>query len=241
MLERRQQTRFHPGAILQATLSPNPAAVMENGHTELRGRVEDVSSRGFKVQLPEALCRGLKQGQSIKGELHSEGGSRAWNGCITHLNPRSGGISVGIALESRHDDPAPLKETVEQVIQDPKTGGISLRRLGDKVQLEVIGHLSLPLSRDFLHLVRGGSLAAIDLNQCKGMDSAGLGMLCIAADARIPLINAHGVVKELLEVARIPLEKNRPQPPAVAKPIRIGSTAKTQGSNAPSSLAAHKQ
>lgn len=241
MLERRQQTRFHPGATLQATLLPDPAAVMENGHTELRGRVEDVSSRGFKVQLPEALCRGLKQGQSIKGELHTEGGSRSWSGNITHLNPRSGGISVGIALETRYDDPAPLRETVELVIQDPKTGGISLRRQGDKLQLDVIGHLSLPLSRDFLHLVRGGSLAAIDLNQCKGMDSAGLGMLCIAADARIPLINAHGVVKDLLEVARIPLNQDQPRHPASTNPIRVSSPAKPRERNISSVSPALKQ
>ena len=223
MLERRQQTRFHPGTSLSASIHGTPA----NEHDEVRGQVEDVSSRGFKVLLPENCCSHLKPGQPLRGMLHTEGGSRNWSGCVTHLVPRSGGISVGIALQTDFSDPTPLRETLEEVVQDPKTGGINLKRQGNDVVLNVIGHLSLVLSRDFLHLVRGGTLSAIDLSQCKGMDSAGLGMLCIAAEARIPLVNAVGVVKELLDVARI-AQETRPAPghhSVTSNPIRISGSA----------------
>lgn len=223
MLERRQQTRFHPGSSLSASIHGSK----EDGRSELRGQVEDVSSRGFKLLLPEQSCLHMQPGQQLKGMLHTEGGSRAWTGSITHLRPRSGGISVGIALETDYADPAPLREALEEVVQDPKTGGINLKRQGNDVILNVIGHLSLVLSRDFLHLVRGGTLAAIDLSQCKGMDSAGLGMLCIAAEARIPLVNAVGVVKELLDVARI-AQGSRAAPghhSVTSNPIRLSESA----------------
>lgn len=218
MLERRQQPRFHPGTALSATLKLEPVpqrtgamAPSVNSADPTRGRVEDVSSRGFKLILAEHLCQHLRQGQIISGILHMEGGDKAWQGNITHLHARSGGMSIGVALQSG-DSTNPLKETVEQVVRDPKTGGISLRRQGDRILLDVIGHLSLALSRDFLHLIRSGTLNAINLNQCKGMDSAGLGMLCIAVDARIPLINANGIVRDLLEVARIPTHQEAESP-----------------------------
>lgn len=222
MLERRQQTRFHPGTTLSVTFHPEG----QTGHEGLHGQVEDVSSKGFKVLMPEHFCRGLMMGQTLKGTLHSEDNNRAWVGNITHLHPRTGGISVGIALTTNYADPAPLKETIEQVVQNPKTGGITLRRVGDNLILDVIGYLSLALGRDFLHLVRGSSLAAIDLSQCKGMDSAGLGMLCIATDAHIPLINTHGAVKELLDVARIPLAQatSSAATPITSNPIRASRT-----------------
>ncbi|WP_303785633.1 PilZ domain-containing protein [Azovibrio restrictus] len=223
MLERRQQIRFHPGTPLSASIHGTPS----HGHVEVRGQVEDVSSRGFKVLLPEACCAHLKPGERLQGMLHTEGGSRKWNGKITHMVPRSGGISVGIALHTDFSDTAPLRETLEEVVQDPKTGGINLKRQGNDVILNVIGHLSLVLSRDFLHLVRSGTLAAIDLSQCKGMDSAGLGMLCIAAEARIPLVNAMGVVKELLDVARIPQGNRTPSGHSgvTSNPIRLSQSA----------------
>ncbi|MCX8145188.1 MAG: STAS domain-containing protein [Azovibrio sp.] len=201
MLERRQHIRFHPGTRLSATIHGSLAGAQD----EICGPVEDVSSRGFKVLLPEHRCSHLKPGQTIRGRLHSESGSRDWSGCITHLVPRNGSIGIGIVLESAPAHTAPLQDTLAEVVQDPKTGGISVKRQGNDIILTVVGHLSLVLSRDFLHLVRHSTLAGIDLGQCTGMDSAGLGMLCIAAEARIPLTNATGVVKELLDVARIPV------------------------------------
>ena len=232
MLERRQQTRFHPGSSLSASLnvdstaSPTNALPADAEPGSLQGRVEDVSSRGFKMQLPQHLCRHLSIGQEVSGHLHGAGDAHAWHGNITHLQPRSGGMSIGIALQTSHGS-SPLKDTVDQVARDPKTGAISLRRQEKQVFLDVIGHLSLALSRDFLHLVRSGSLTGINLTQCKGMDSAGLGMLCIAVDAHIPLLNATGIVKELLEVARIPSQPEPENPrtarsgnPAHVNPVR---------------------
>ncbi len=223
MLEKRQHTRFHPGSALSASLELDYAEGFGPGVEELRGQVEDVSSRGFKLLLPAEVCHGLKQGQQIRGTLFMASGKRPWSGKISHLSPRLGGICIGIATEVAADYSQSMDQTLAQVMLDPKTGGISLRRDGDSLVLDVIGHLSLPLSRDFLHLVRSDTLTAINLNQCKGMDSAGLGMLCIATDAGVPLIHAHGLIRDLLVVARLPLD-GEPLPKqsfrATSNPIR---------------------
>jgi hypothetical protein len=208
MIERRQQTRFHPGIPLSATFLAEAEPGFPALDEQIRGEVEDVSCQGFRVILPEGLSRILKPGQKLTGTLCGAGNQRNWSGRITHISSRSGRVGIGVVLEGGGRDATPLRETVEQVVQDPRTGGIHLRLAGEWRVMDIIGHLSLALSRDFLHMLRGEPLAAIDLAHCSSLDSAGLGMLCLASEAGVPIEGARGTVLELLTIARIPL---RPQ------------------------------
>ena len=211
MIERRQQTRFHPGMPLSATFLAQVEPGFPAMDEQISGEVEDVSCRGFRVVLPEGPSRILRPGQKLTGTLCAAGSQRAWSGRITHISSRSGRVGIGVVLEGEGAgrDAMPLRETVEQVVQDPRTGGIHLRRAGERMVVDIIGHLSLALSRDFLHILRGEALAAIDLAHCSSLDSAGLGMLCLASEAGVPIEGARGAVRELLSIARIPL-----RPPA---------------------------
>lgn len=161
----------------------------------------DLSSGGLMTLVQECDCPHFRLGATVRGEIETSRRRLAWEGRIVHHSPTSRGIAVGIAAAGTS---APsLREAVEWLAAAPHVGALQLRQTSNATVIDVIGRLSYEMSHDFLFLVRHSAASRINLSRCTSMDSAGLGMLSIARELKLPIEGARGTILTLLEVARI--------------------------------------
>lgn len=199
MVEKRKAVRYrHGGASNIAFLRPDGEFVRP---------LVDLSTTGLMAAVQEGEGKLLRPGDAVHMELRRPAGSVSLRGIVIHCSPFRRGLGVGIAFTdgmARDHGVSSLGNAVE----DPESGGLRLQRGSDGIVLHVLGRLSFATSRDCLALVHRHAVSQIDLTECRGIDSSGLGMLCLARDRKIAVVGAAGIVKQMLTVTRI-LEPRR--------------------------------
>lgn len=193
MRERRRSLRFVPSQ--QVLLS------FFSGGKGLDARLSDLSSSGLMTLVAERDCRHMPPGALLNGFIEAAGQALAWEGRVIHQSPNSHGVAVGIAVSANAS--RAMRQAAEWFSASPHAGALQLRQADEETVLEVIGRLSFEMSHDFLHLIRCRAATRISLSRCTSMDSAGIGMLSIARDLRLPINGATGTVRSLLDVTRI--------------------------------------
>lgn len=193
MQEKRRSIRYVPGQDI--------SIAMRCGNHEFSGPLSDLSSGGLMTLLAEKEVGRLPPGTHLCGEITTIDAQIAWDGLVVHHTPTTRGVAVGIATRG-HTAPA-MRRAAEWLAQESHAGALQLRRSGNGIVLDVVGRLSFEMSRDFLHLVRNGSIVQVDLSRCTSLDSAGLGMLSIARERRLEISGARDMVRTLLSVAQI--------------------------------------
>ena len=194
MPEKRRAVRYRVG-------SGSSIAVQQSGG-EFVCPLLDVSTGGLMVEVREGEQRILPVGQEIVFELRRPTGCLELRGEVVHCSPFRRGFGIGLALTTRGAD-GRIGATLEELVGHPEAGGLRLERGERGVILHVVGRLSFFTSRDCLSLVRRHAISHIDLAECRGIDSSGLGMLCLAREQRIAIVGAQGIVKQMLDMARI--------------------------------------
>lgn len=207
MLEKRQAIRYHVG-------EGTDIVIFRDGGNLVVPLV-DLSYRGLMIAMPESECRKLAPGREICGQLRRAGGVTAWRGYVVHRSPARCGVGIGVAFDDAAT--AAVRAAVFDIVQQPDTGGLHLQRREEGLALEVHGRLSFLTSRDALSHIRGDAITSIDLAHCSGVDSSGLGMLCLARDRGIAISGARGPVASLLAIARI----TAPEKPAPRTELRL--------------------
>lgn len=193
MQEKRRSLRFVPSKGITVSLHGDKG--------NLSAPLGDLSDSGLMVLVPECDGQSIKVGEAIGGEISFPDKPMPWHGRVIHRSPFSRGLALGIAAAG--DTINAMRAAAQWLADHPGAGALQLQESQSSMTLTVIGHLSFEMGRDFLHLMRNRGVNVIDLSRCRSMDSAGLGMLCIARDRRIPIRGARDTVKTLLEVARI--------------------------------------
>lgn len=155
------------------------------------------------VELQEGEQPLLPLGQQIVFELRRPTGCLELRGEVVHCSHFRRGFGAGLALTSPGAG-GRIDASLAEMAGHPEAGGLRLERGEQGIILRVVGKLSFFTSRDCLSLVRRHSICRIDLTECRGIDSSGLGMLCLARDQRIAIVGARGIVKQMLDLARIP-------------------------------------
>lgn len=193
MHEKRRSLRFVPSKGIPVSLHGDKGS--------LSAPLKDLSGSGLMVLLPECDGQSIKVGEDISGEIAFPDNPLPWHGRVIHRSPFSRGLALGIAAAG--DTANSMRAASQWLAGLPDAGALQLQESQSSMTLTVIGYLSFEMGRDFLHLIRNRGVNNIDLSRCRSMDSAGLGMLCIARDQNIPIRGARDTVKTLLEVARI--------------------------------------
>lgn len=194
MPEKRRALRFVPSKDICVSLH------CPRGD-EVVAPLRDLSASGLMVLVPEGKGDAIRIGDRIDGEIALPDNPLHWQGHVVHRSPNSRGLALGISADG---DAAQTMHRGAQWLADlPDAGALRLAKGQSAASLAVIGHLSFGMSRDFMHLLRRQDVKTIDLSRCHGMDSAGLGMLCIARDMKKPLCGARGKVATLLQIAGI--------------------------------------
>lgn len=195
MLEKRRAIRYHVGE--------DTCIAIRRDEGELIAPLNDVSSTGLMATLPGAASLPLRPGSPVRGQLRWMGGSAQWQGRVVHRSQVSAGVGVGIAFVGPGAYSGEVRAAIAEVVSLPDAGGLCLERNEQGISLQIKGRLSFTTSQDCLAYVRRNAIAKIDLSQCRSIDSAGLGMLCIAGQRGIAIVGASGNVKSLLAIARI--------------------------------------
>lgn len=199
MVEKRKAVRYrHGGASSIAFLRPEGEFVRP---------LVDLSTTGLMAAVQEGEDRLLRPGDAVRMELRRPAGSIPLNGIVIHCSPFRRGLGVGVAFTGGMAQEQGVGG-LGNAAADPESGGLCLQRSNDGIVLHVIGRLSFATSRDCLALVHRHAVSQIDLSECRGIDSSGLGMLCLARDRKIAVVGAAGIVKQMLMVTRI-LEPRR--------------------------------
>lgn len=193
MLEKRQAVRYRVGEATDIVIFRDAG--------NLVAPLVDLSVSGLMTAMPESECRRLLPGREICGQLRRCNCATGWRGRVVHRSRVRCGIGIGIAFTEGAD--SPLFDAVRDMVRQPDAGGLHLKREADGLILEVHGRLSFLTSRDSLAYIQRNSIASIDLAHCCSVDSAGLGMLCVAREQGIAIVGAQGAVKKLLAIVRI--------------------------------------
>lgn len=195
MPEKRRTVRYRVG-------SGSSIAVLQSGES-LTFPLLDVSTGGLMVTLEEGQQRLLPVGQQIVFELNRPAGCVEMRGEVVHCSHFRRGYGVGLAFTSPGAG-GRIDAALGELVGHSEAGGLRLERGAQGIVLRVVGKLSFFTSRDCLSLIRRHAICRIDLTECRGIDSSGLGTLCLARDQRIAIVGARGIVKQMLEMARIP-------------------------------------
>lgn len=193
MQERRRSLRFVPSQQIPIVFHCNGKA--------LDAQLSDLSCGGLTTLVDERDCRHFPPGMPLDGVIDATGEALAWEGRVVHHSPNNRGIAVGIAICGNAT--RAMRQAAEWLSANPYAGALQLRQADEATALEVIGRLSFEMSHDFLHLVRSRAATRISLSRCTSMDSAGIGMLSIARELKLPIDGATGPVRTLLDVTRI--------------------------------------
>lgn len=193
MLEKRQAIRYRVG-------EGTDIVIFRDGGNVVAPLV-DLSCRGLMTTMPESECRRLAPGREVCGQLRRGEGITTWRGRVVHRSPARNGMGVGIVFDYGPD--SSIQAAVRDIVQQPDAGGLHLTRGEEGLVLEVHGRLSFLTSRDALAYIRRDAVNCVDLAHCSSVDSAGLGMLCLARERRISIVGAQGTVSSLLAIARI--------------------------------------
>lgn len=193
MQEKRRSIRYVPGCDI--------TVAVRCGQREFTAPLNDLSAGGLMTMIPEQDARHLPRGASLSGEIRTPDAQITWDGQVVHQSPTSRGIAIGVAAHG--STAASMRRASEWLSQESHAGALQIRRSGSGIVLDVVGRLSFEMSRDFLHIVRRTGVQRINLSRCTSLDSAGLGMLSIARELRLPIEGARDMVKTLLDVARI--------------------------------------
>lgn len=191
--EKRRDTRYHPGTPIEICVHGPRGMLM--------APLRDLSASGLMLLVPDATMPALRIGDTVGGELPLPDGPQSWQGSVVHLSPYARRIGLGIVADAAAR--TALQRSARWLAELPETGALRLERSGQQQSLSIIGRLSFDMNRDFLSLVRSRGVDQIDLSRCGGTDSAGIGMLCIARDAGIPMHGARDSVASLLQIAGI--------------------------------------
>lgn len=211
MLEKRKAIRFWVGE------TANIAFMRDDG--EFVAPLVDLSSCGLMAALPEGECSQFLPGREICGQLRRVAGAVAWRGRVVHRSPgrHGNGINIGIAFSRCTTE---TETAVKEIVQHPDAGGLHLQGNGPDMALEVVGRLSFSTGRESLAYLRSNAITHIDLGRCRSIDSAGLGMLCIARDRGIAISGAQGEVKGLIDIVGLGENRRSLRPPMSRLPLR---------------------
>lgn len=190
--ERRLQIRYIPR-------QPIPVALKFHG-VEIVGQLADVSSTGCLVVLPTEHAGRIADGAPLTATLTLDGAEDneiTLDGHVTHISAVRCERGAGVRFEQAQ------RAAIEQLVRGGEAGAVTIRRSEKGAILGVVGQLGFHMNRSFLHPIRTGTITAIDLGRCDGIDSAGLGLLRIAADHQVKVFGARGRVRDLLQIAQI--------------------------------------
>lgn len=198
MLEKRRTVRYCLG-------NDSDIAIQRDG-AELPASLVDVSTTGLMAEVSDAAFRDFQPGLEVCGRLRNAGAVVPWRGTVVHRSPVRHGLGIGIAFASG----SAATDALREIVRQPEAGGIQLRGSAGGLSLDVIGRLSFPASRRGLLYSRLNVISSIDLSRCHSIDSAGIGMLCIARGRNITILGAQGEVRRLLDLAGIPVVDSAP-------------------------------
>ncbi|HEY6896243.1 MAG TPA: PilZ domain-containing protein [Rhodocyclaceae bacterium] len=189
MHEKRKSVRYLPRSHLVVTLS--------TGGRSLDCQLGDLSASGCMVVLSAEDEARLQPQVRLTAELRLPDGPALWSGRVTRLAPWGTQQGAGVVFDQE------CTELIERLMACDAAGALRLGGRADETCAEVSGHLGFAMHRCFFHLLRSGGIAAVSLRQCTSLDSAGIGLLKIAHEAGVPLLDARGAVRDLLVAAGI--------------------------------------
>jgi hypothetical protein len=189
MHEKRKSVRYLPRRHLEVNLSA--------GNASLSCQLGDLSASGCMLVLAAADEARLRPQALLTAELLLPDGPALWSGRVTRLSAWGTQQGAGVVFDQE------CAALIERLAACDAVGALRLSGRVDQTCAEVSGHLGFSMHRSFFHLLRSGNVAAVSLRHCTSLDSAGIGLLKIAHEAGLPLLEARGAVRDLLTAARI--------------------------------------
>lgn len=190
--ERRLQIRYIPRQPIPVSLKFRSL--------EVEGQLADVSHGGCLVVLPAHLNARIEDGVPLTATLTLAGAGApaiSLEGRVTHVSAVRCDRGAGVRFDQSQ------REAIDRLVRGGEAGAVTVRQ-GEKGSiLGVVGQLGFHMNRSFLRPIRCGGIVAVDMARCETVDSAGLGLLRIAADHGVRIFGARGRVRELLQIARI--------------------------------------
>lgn len=190
--------RFHP----RFRLARNVDVGIAYGQTSFTGQLVDFSKGGLQVTLHKPADDGMRQ-TPLQWQFNmDEAQGRGLGNAVRIQSLLSGNTRVGMVVPAANItvEGKCFQEIVNVLSNDETAGAIRLTRsLASEYRpvIEVIGKLHARLARDFTRLLADGC-AAVNLSQCRDIDSGGIGLLAIAHDVGVEITGAKGRVDSLL-------------------------------------------